>query len=302
MKNRIVVLLGFLIFLLASCAFNRPLSIDAGSYVLSRDIRPREGAAPPMVERIQVNRETKEITVNLRKGFPLVIPFSTRPKSEWPAGCPGNLYSQNMEVFDLKVNEDSQGIPGMVNPILVRNCPADPYQLVIREQGKIGGASTACSYPESCLIFQPDSEDEDQGCQDLELLVEELDREQSLLENWIDQLVDGYGPGIWYFSKADYPLFHHPLDNATLESVVGELNQMLEADHNPTIIVKSQTERMVRVEVSDDLQLTQGMGSSGAQAYLQVVLYSLTSLPGIHCVDFEFQEGDHARPDIVCRE
>jgi hypothetical protein len=136
----------------------------------------------------------------------------------------------------------------------------------------------------------------------LELLVEELDREKSALKNWAELLVDGYGPGIWYFGNSDYPLFHHPVENATLESVVGELNQILEADHNPTIIVEPQAERMVRVEVSDDLQLTQGMGSSGAQAYLQVVLYSLTSLPGINCVDFQFQEGDHARPDIICRK
>ena len=40
----------------------------------------------------------------------------------------------------------------------------------------------------------------------------------------------------------------------------------------------------------------QGIGSTGANEYLARVTLSLTSVPGIHSVDFDFAEGDHATP------
>ncbi len=299
---RFYLLNGFLICLLAGCAFSRPLSIDAGLYTLNRNFRQMEGSAPPIVERIQVDREKEELTIFLRKGSPLLIPYSSRPKLEWPAGCPGNLFSQKMEVFELEVDQSSRAMLGMKQPILVRNCPETPYQLVLREQGEIGGSSNACPFPETCLIFQSASDEKESSCPELEILVEELNREVSVLEEQVDQLVDGYGPGIWYFRPSGVPNFHHSLDDESLEGTARELNQLLANDDLPTIQVKYQNDQIVQVEVSHDLQLTQGMGSSGAQEYLQVVLYTLTSLPGIDCVDFQFMEGDHARPGIVCRE
>lgn len=302
MRIRRLLLIGVLACLLAGCSISRPLPIESGLYAVSGKVRERKGAAPPLVEGLQIDREGEELTIILRKGSPLRVPYASRPKSEWPAGCPGNLFSHKMEVFDLAVDEHSRMALGMEHPILVRNCPDTPYQLVLREQGEIGGASTACPYPETCLIFQPATDDQERTCQELELLVEELHREKSVLEEWTDQLVEGYGPGVWYFSESGFPLFHHTVEMESLDGIVRELNQLLAADQLPTLEVEHRTDHTVQIHVSNHLQLTQGLGSSGAQAYLQVVLYTLTSLPEIDCVDFQFPEGDHARPELLCRK
>lgn len=143
-------------------------------------------------------------------------------------------------------------------------------------------------------------------CGDLEAVgyqIEELERQNAELESWSDQLVEGYGPGVWYFSPSGlfYPVFHHTPAETSLEGIAAELNQMLLDEVAPQIILAGQDGSTVRIQLSDDAALTQQMGSSGAQSYLQVVLYSLTSLPGIDCVDFDFQEGDHAQPGLYCR-
>jgi hypothetical protein len=53
--------------------------------------------------------------------------------------------------------------------------------------------------------------------------------------------------------------------------------------------------------VDDAAKLTRRMGSFGARSYIRSTLYSLTSLPGVDCVHFHFQEGDHASPGRYCR-
>ena len=131
--------------------------------------------------------------------------------------------------------------------------------------------------------------------------IEELVRQRDELKDWANQLAEGYGPGIWYFNATGYPLFHHSPEDTSLEGISAGLNVLLAADGNPQIILDGVEGSAVRIRLSDDAALTQGMGSTGAQAYLQVVLYSLTSLPEIDCVDFQFAEGDHAQPGLYCR-
>lgn len=55
------------------------------------------------------------------------------------------------------------------------------------------------------------------------------------------------------------------------------------------------------VTIEDATYLTQRFGSEGAQAYLAEATYSLTELGGITAVDFDFKEGDHARPGVYQR-
>jgi spore germination protein GerM len=56
------------------------------------------------------------------------------------------------------------------------------------------------------------------------------------------------------------------------------------------------------VEIINAEQVTQRMGSSGAQDYLASVTYSLTENRQIKKVNFIFEEGDHAVPGIYTRE
>ncbi len=137
------------------------------------------------------------------------------------------------------------------------------------------------------------SADTGPGCEDLARVNREL-------ENWAEALVTSYSPGVWYYGEPGYPLFHHAVADPSLEAIAAELNTLLEADGNPLIRLEGAEGNTVHVSLSDDAALTQRMGSSGAQSYLQVVVLSLASLDGIDCVEFEFEEGDHARPGVYC--
>ena len=56
------------------------------------------------------------------------------------------------------------------------------------------------------------------------------------------------------------------------------------------------------VEVINADYLTEKMGSSGAQAYLASVTFTLTEDPKIKKVNFFFEEGDHAMPGTYTRK
>jgi len=56
------------------------------------------------------------------------------------------------------------------------------------------------------------------------------------------------------------------------------------------------------VKIADARYLTSGSGTEGAKAYLAEVTFSLTELKGIKKVNYNFIEGDHARPGVYTRE
>ena len=56
------------------------------------------------------------------------------------------------------------------------------------------------------------------------------------------------------------------------------------------------------VKIQDADYLSRESGTEGARAYLAEVTFSLTELEGIIEVDFNFKEGDHARPGVYKRE
>lgn len=57
----------------------------------------------------------------------------------------------------------------------------------------------------------------------------------------------------------------------------------------------------IELKIDDAKQLTQGMGSTGAEAYLAEVTYSLTELRGVKAIKIDFEEGDHAMPGTYTR-
>jgi hypothetical protein len=58
----------------------------------------------------------------------------------------------------------------------------------------------------------------------------------------------------------------------------------------------------VFLKIKNATNLTQEMGSAGAQAYLAEVTFSITKVKGIQVVDLLFEEGDHAMPGSYKRE
>lgn len=165
-------MIGMVLVLLGSgCSLEKTLTIADGSYTIQRSGGAGEYVPGPFIERLEVDRALGVVIFYSRKREPLRIPFDGRNRKEWPAGCPGNLYSQRMEIFDLLVDEESEAILGLSNPVLIRNCPETPYQLVLREDGEIGGPLSACSFPVECLFFLSSQEVENHSYQNLELLV-----------------------------------------------------------------------------------------------------------------------------------
>jgi anionic cell wall polymer biosynthesis LytR-Cps2A-Psr (LCP) family protein len=58
----------------------------------------------------------------------------------------------------------------------------------------------------------------------------------------------------------------------------------------------------IYAKIDDATYLTQQMGTTGAMQYMARTVYNLTELPGIHYVNLNFEEGDHAAPGVFNRD
>ena len=75
-----------------------------------------------------------------------------------------------------------------------------------------------------------------------------------------------------------------------------------EPNATPKVKLLNVKKNIASVEVINAEYLTQRMGSSGAQAYLASVTFTLTENPQIKKVKFIFEEGDHAMPGTYSRQ
>jgi hypothetical protein len=96
------------------------------------------------------------------------------------------------------------------------------------------------------------------------------------------------------------------IDNDSLQPslVVDQLNranQQTGYGKIPLVFVRSSGDT-VYVKIPDATYLTQQMGSTGPNLFLSGVVYTLTALPGMNYVSFDFEEGDHASPGTYSRE
>lgn len=137
--------------------------------------------------------------------------------------------------------------------------------------------------------------------EDLGAFCENLKVENRELTEWSRELVRIYGPSVWYIGQYEKPLPRERYPGATANDLVRELNSKLRQDHLPEVLLKKIDNHTAYVNVSDETHLTQRMGSAGAAAYLSAVTFTLCSLNSIECVEFDFQEGDHAAPGRFCR-
>jgi hypothetical protein len=142
---------------LAGCSMDRWAEVEPGEYTIVHD-----GAAATMtvareIQRLTIDRDESLMVLTLVDGSEIVALFVPRDRTEWPAGCPTNIHSTRMEILDIVQDPLTIGATGLSRPILVRDCPPDPVRIVLREDGAIGGAGTACPYPEPCIYFAPPS-------------------------------------------------------------------------------------------------------------------------------------------------
>jgi hypothetical protein len=112
------------------------------------------------VETVFVDRKHHVVWLTFDDGTVDVVPFVARPRDAWPSGCPTNVNATRMEVLNLEAETLALTSVVIERPILVRDCPPDPQELVLRDSGEaaattIGGAGTACSGAETCVILTP---------------------------------------------------------------------------------------------------------------------------------------------------
>lgn len=57
----------------------------------------------------------------------------------------------------------------------------------------------------------------------------------------------------------------------------------------------------IYVHIPNSEMLTENIGSTGAEMFMASTTYSLTELNGVHFVNFDFKEGEHASPGVYDR-
>ena len=88
-------------------------------------------------------------------------------------------------------------------------------------------------------------------------------------------------------------------DTLSPEGVVTFLNKNF--PHVQLVIDKISGDTLF-LKIPQPTYLTQQMGSTGPFVYFAEVVYNLTEIPGIHYVNFDFEEGDHAQPGTFARD
>ena len=142
-------------WLLAGCSMTRRVGIESGQYSVVCGEGAANGAAMRAIQGMDIDREQRLVTFALVDGSEIITPFVPRDRADWPAGCPTNIHSTHMEVLDLEAEVLTFGDHTLGRPVLVRACPPDPVQVVLREDGEIGGGGAACTSQSECIFFGP---------------------------------------------------------------------------------------------------------------------------------------------------
>lgn len=88
-------------------------------------------------------------------------------------------------------------------------------------------------------------------------------------------------------------------DTLTPQKLISILNDTWPDIHIDFVKIAHDT---IFIKIPDSHVLTQEMGTTGANNYYSVVIYTLTELKEIRLVDFDLTEGDHAGPGTYGRK
>jgi hypothetical protein len=155
-KAGLVLVVLVAVALLTGCSLDRWVEVEAGGYAVDREMGTAAGAAALEVRRLVVDRKAGQMVFTLIDGSEVTTSFVSRERTAWPEGCPTNIQSTRMEVLEIAEDPLILGSTAFDRPVLVRDCPAEPVRLVLRQDGEMGGAGTACTFGEMCLYFAPE--------------------------------------------------------------------------------------------------------------------------------------------------
>lgn len=154
----------------------------------------------------------------------------------------------------------------------------------------------------SCSDFKSKLELQQKEINDLKLKLNLANEVNEKRKARIEQLINGYPSGIWRCdNNANWIIFKKEVKNPTLNEIIAKLNEVNKSYREPIIILLKRDKSNVYLSINDSEQLTERMGSAGANCYLGEVVYSVTSTDGINAVIFEFDEGSHAVPGKYSR-
>ena len=137
----------------AGCVMDRWAEVEPGEYAAVRGIGTASEAAVQGIQKVKIDRDKHTATFTLLDGSQIVASFAPRERAGWPAGCPSNVNSTRMEVLDIQEHILVIEPATFSNPVLARDCPSDPVQIVLREDGSIGGGGGACTGASECILF-----------------------------------------------------------------------------------------------------------------------------------------------------
>jgi hypothetical protein len=134
------------------CSTDRWVEVAAGEYAPV----PGAPASGPSsaTEAVRVDRDNQTAWFLLGDGSLVLVPFASLPRADWPAGCPTNIHSTHIEVLELKTETLTIGSTTFHRPVLIRDCPPDPEEIVLLSSGDIGVHGTACGRPGECISFE----------------------------------------------------------------------------------------------------------------------------------------------------
>ena len=169
-RKRVGVWLLLIGWLLSGC--DRWVAVDSGHYAPRASFPPvdateteaqRPEIADSGIDVVLVDREHQMVWIAFDDGSLDVVPYTAQPRSTWPSGCPTNVNATRMEILKLDAESLALKTVTVERPILVRDCPPNPHELVLRDGGNggdvaIGGAGTACSGAQTCVILARTSE------------------------------------------------------------------------------------------------------------------------------------------------
>jgi hypothetical protein len=140
--------------LMTACSLDRWIGVNTGEYVVSREGGWANRIAQREIEKVIVDRGATSLSLSYRDGTWVTVAFAALERADWPSGCPGNLYATRMEVLDLEVDQLTVGSLTLDDPVLVRDCPPEPVQVVLMQAGPIGGGGNACGYQQACVFLE----------------------------------------------------------------------------------------------------------------------------------------------------
>lgn len=132
------------------------------------------------------------------------------------------------------------------------------------------------------------------------LALQNLRLKSNELNEWVDDVVKGLGPCVWFGGPFERPLPLVVVQNGTPADLIAKLNQRFQQTNCPQATLLKIENGTAYIKIVEAEQLTQRMGTTGAANYINSILYTLVSVDTIQCVDLNFKAGDHAFPGKFC--